>query len=96
MTNAKCIIDEIKQRRFRWLGHVFRMEGTSITKTALRWTPPGKRPRGRPKTTLPKTIEREIKDLNLTWGEAETKAKNRAEWRSLVLTLCSTGSEKDG
>ena len=41
------------------------------------------------------TIENELKSLDLTWGEAEAIAKNRAEWRHLVLTLCSDGSEED-
>ncbi|XP_078320133.1 putative amine oxidase [copper-containing] [Crassostrea virginica] len=71
------------------------MDRSSIPKIALRWTPAGKRPRGRPKTTWRKTIENELKSLNLTWGEAEARAKNRAEWRHLVLTLCSNGSEED-
>ena len=31
---------------WRWLGHVFRMPSNSITRTALRWTPQGKRKRG--------------------------------------------------
>ena len=88
MTESSCIIDEIKQKRFRWVGHVLRRENSSITKTALRWTPQGKRPRGRPKTTWRRTIENELKDLKMTWGEAETVAKNRPEWRGLVLTLC--------
>ena len=82
MTNSKCIIDKITQKRFRWLGHVLRMEGASITKTALRWTTQGKQPIGRPETTWCRTVEGELKDLKMTWGEAENKAKNRAEWRS--------------
>ena len=34
MTNSKCIIDDITQKRFRWLGNVLRMEGASITKNS--------------------------------------------------------------
>ena len=52
-TNSCCIATEIKRRRLKWLGHVFRMD-QNITKTALRWTPPGKRKPGRPKTTWQK------------------------------------------
>ena len=57
-------------------------------KTALRWTPQGKRPVGKPKTTWRRTVEGELKDLQMTWSEAENKATNRAEWRGLVSTLC--------
>ena len=49
-TNTKCINQEINQRRLRWLGHVLRMPLTCTAKVALRWTPQGKPPRGRPKT----------------------------------------------
>ena len=55
----------------------------------------GKRPRGRPKTTWRRTIESELKELDMTWGEAETKAKYRTGWRDLEATLCSDGSEED-
>ena len=69
------------------------MDRSSIPKIVLIWTPEGKRPRERPKSTWRKTIENELKSLDLTWGEA--RAKNRAEWRHLVLTICSDGSEED-
>ena len=50
-TGSRSIVQEIQERRFRWLGHVLRMPPERITKNALRWTPPGKRRPGRPKTT---------------------------------------------
>ena len=62
---------------------------------ALRWTPQGKRQRGRPRTTWCRTIVSELKELGMTWGEAETKANDRTGWRNLVATLCSDGSEED-
>jgi hypothetical protein len=40
-------------------------------------------------------IKFELKELGITWGEAETKAKDRNGWRNLVVTLCSDGSEED-
>ena len=33
--------------------------------------------------------------LGMTWGEAETKAKDRTEWHNLVATLCSDRSKED-
>ena len=71
------------------------MENSALPKTALRWTPQGKRPRGRPKNTWRRTIGTEIEEHGMTWGEAETKAKDRPAWRELVLTLCSTRSKED-
>ena len=95
LTNSTCILNQIQQKWLRRLWHVLRMDRSSIPKIAPRWTPAGKRPRGRPKTTWRKTIENELKSLDLTWGEAEARAKNWAEWRHLVLTLFSDGSEED-
>ena len=71
------------------------MPVSNITRITLRWTPQGKRPRGRPKTTWCRTIVSELKELGITWGEAETKAKDRNGWHNLVVTLCSDGSEED-
>ena len=86
---------EIRRRRMTWLGHVFRMPQDNITKIALRWTPQGKRNRGRPKTTWRRTVLADLEKEHLTWGEAEKKAKNRTEWRSFVVALCLRGDEED-
>ncbi|KAL9972928.1 hypothetical protein ACROYT_G019325 [Oculina patagonica] len=53
----------IMQRRWRWIGHVIRKENESITKTALYWTPEGRRKRGRPKNTWQRTVETELRGL---------------------------------
>ena len=42
-------------------------------KVALRWTPTGKRNRGRPKTTWRRTITTELFDMGMTMGEALVK-----------------------
>ena len=43
--------------------------------------PPGKRKQGRPKMTIRKTFERDLKKMELTWGTAEREAKERHSWR---------------
>jgi hypothetical protein len=50
-SDCKNIVEEIKQRRMRLLGHVMRMTPNIIPNVALHWTPPVKRKRGRPITT---------------------------------------------
>jgi hypothetical protein len=44
---------------------------------------------------LGQAFESELKELDMTWEEAETKAKDRTGWRNLVATLFSDGSEED-
>ena len=81
----------ILRRRWRWIGHVIRREADSITKTALRWTPEGKRKRGRPKTTWRRTVEIEMRKYNLTWGMLEKIARDRPRWRTFVAALHADG-----
>ena len=51
---------EIKHFRLRWLSHVLRMSEDRIPKVAMRWTPSGRRKRGRPKTTWQRTVMKEL------------------------------------
>ena len=50
-TNTAPLSVEIKRRRWRWIGHINRMALNAIPRVAMRWTPAGKRKRGRPKLT---------------------------------------------
>ena len=64
----------LMRRRWRWIGHVTRQEA-SIAKTAMHWTPEGKRKRGRPKITWRRTVEKEIKEMGKTWEGIKFMAK---------------------
>ena len=94
-TQQCCIETEIKRRRWRWIGHILRKENEDISKVALRWTPDGKRKRGRPKETWRRMVENEMKIIGKTWREIEKKAKDRHLWRRLVEALCADGHEED-
>ena len=84
-TGCNSAVLEIK-----WL----RMPKESIPKVALRWTPPGRRKPG-PKTTWRKTVMAELRDMGLSWGEAQATAKDRALWRNVAVALCPTGDEEN-
>ena len=50
----------------------------------------------RPKTTWRKTVETELSETGLSWGEARTIAKDKTWWkRDIVTALCPTGGNKD-
>jgi hypothetical protein len=66
ITNTKDMETSLIQKRWIWFGHVLRKPSEDMTKVALRWTPEGKRKRGRPKTTWRRTIENEIKEIGYT------------------------------
>ena len=77
----------ITRGRWRWICHVRRKDGDSMTRTPIRGTPGRKRRRGRPKTTWRTTVEAELKDLGDTWGTSERLARNRTVWRNLLAAL---------
>ena len=89
--NQESMDTIIMRRRWRWIGHVMRREPSNITRTALHWTPEGKRKRGRPKNTWRRTVEGELKTLHHTWGSVQKLAQNRQQWRSFVAALYANG-----
>ena len=79
---GETLSDQMSRRRWTWLGHVLRMDYHSHPRIALTWVLGRKRKRGRPRETLRRTMEREIKDRGLlSWSEAATAAKNRIAWK---------------
>ena len=82
--------DILVKRRWKWIGHTLRRDADNISKTALHWTPEGKRKRGRPKNTWRRTVETEMKDWNETWGTIRRKAQDRRGWKSFVAALIAT------
>ena len=90
-TGQQGITIVIKQRRWRWTGHVIRKDRDSITRTALRRTPnSGRRKRGRPRETWRRTIEAEMKTAGKMWKELEKAAIEREQWKSPVSALCAS------
>ena len=87
-TNQKPAEVEIRQRRWRWIGHTLRKPATSTTRHVLRWNPQGKRSRGRPRNTWRRDLEADVKKTGHTWHQLEILARDRDGWRSLVGGLC--------
>ncbi|VDO86019.1 unnamed protein product [Schistosoma margrebowiei] len=80
---------KIRKRRWKWIGHTLRILSNCITRQALTWNPKGKRKRGRPKNTLRRIIEADMKRINRKLKEPERIAQDRVGWRMLVNGLCS-------
>lgn len=95
MANMETLAEMIQRRRWRWLGHVCRMPTSSITRTALGWTPQGKRNRGRPKETWRRTIERDLRNRGLTLQTAPRAAADRANWRALAVASSARRRRED-
>jgi hypothetical protein len=95
-TKQRRISEEVKIRRWKWIGHVYRMKDDSHCITAMTWKPEGRRKVGRPRTTWRRTVEKERKELGWrTWNEAKHVAKNRGNWRDCTAALWATRPEED-
>jgi hypothetical protein len=51
MNVTRPLLDDIKTIQLQWYGHVQRMEEGRVPKEIMKWRPPGRRKRGRPKLT---------------------------------------------
>jgi hypothetical protein len=51
MKVTRFVLDDIKTQ-LQWYGHVRRMEEGRLPKEVMKWRPPGRRKRGRPKLNL--------------------------------------------
>jgi len=49
MNVTRSILEDIKTKQLRWCGRVQRMEEGRLPKEVMKWRPPGRRKRGRPK-----------------------------------------------
>ncbi|VDP67751.1 unnamed protein product [Schistosoma curassoni] len=89
-TNQLPAEEEIRKRRWKWIGHTLRKSLDYITRQALTWNPEGKRKRGRPKSTLRRELEIDMRRMNNNWKELNRTAQDRVGWRILVGGLCSS------
>ncbi|VDO50925.1 unnamed protein product [Schistosoma margrebowiei] len=93
-TNQISVEEENKKKRWKWIRHTLRKAPNCVTRQALTWNPQGQRRRGRPKNTLRREMEADMRKMNKDWMELEKKAQNRVGWRMLVGGLCSISSNR--
>jgi hypothetical protein len=92
IAHQKSIENQIKRRKWNWIGHTLRKEREAIGKTALDWNPQGYRRRGRPKRTWRRTMEDEIRSTRRSWNEVKGIAGYRNAWKLFMDALCCTRS----
>jgi len=66
----------IKERRLRWLGHVFRVDDSRLPKQAIYWKANNRKWRpGKPRKNWQKTgiVQRDMKEIGLSWEEADLR-----------------------
>ena len=85
--------DEIRRRRWNWIGHILRKNREEHCVTALEWRPEGRRRPSRPKTTWRRMVEdeRRVAGWQL-WTTVRALAANRRGWKENVkaYSMCLT------
>ena len=82
--------EELKRRKWGWIGHTLRKPKHNITRQALQWNPQGKCGRGRPRNTWRRNFIAEMEKEGYRWQDLERIAQNRTRWRTVVSGLCTT------
>jgi hypothetical protein len=70
---------QIKRRKWR-IGHTLRKGNEAIEREALDWNPQGKRRRGRPKQTWPRSVHNEALEKGKSWSNVKRMARDRTRW----------------
>ena len=94
ITHHKSIENQIKRRKWNWIGHTLCKGTGAIEKTALDWNPQGCRRRGRPKRTWRRTTEDDIRRTRRSWNKVKGIAGDRNAWKLFMDALCSTRSKR--
>ena len=77
MNVTRSLLDDIKTQQLKWYGHVQRMDEGRLLKKVMKWSPPGRRKRGRPKATWAVGI----RGLMGEKGLMEEDWNDRENWR---------------
>ncbi len=90
-TEQKIWSSIIKTRRLHWFGHLMRLPDTTPAKQSLREAErESKKPRGRPKLTWLKMIQKQLNELNIKYADIEILTSDRNNWRQIIEGAMST------
>ena len=84
-TDMKRLGDDIRHRRWMFIGHIMKKRQDNDHGEALSGTPKGKRKKERPKTKWRRLVEAErIRAGWRLWYEVRAAANDRDNWRRCV------------
>jgi ribonuclease HI len=86
MAKEKPVIQQMKKRKWKWIGYTLRKDSQAVERQILDWNHQGQCKRGRPKRTWRRVVEEGIGKVGKTWKEIRALAQNRIRWRCFVET----------
>jgi len=98
-TQQPLLSDTVRSRRLRFFGHICRADPRQDHSRALYASTTGlpklwRRRPGRPRQTWLRTIENDLRPLNLLLATAQRRAQNRTAWQTLVEMATSLTSSR--
>jgi len=93
MNIVRSLLDDTKTKQLQWYGRVQRMDEEKLPKEVVKWSPPGRRKRGRPKLTWAEGIRglmggKGINGRRLEWRQLEEEDNIIVKWaQEDVVTL---------
>jgi len=96
-TQQPLLSDAVRSRRLRFFDHICRADPNQDHSRALYASTTGlpkhwRRRPGRPRQTWLRTIENDLRPLNLGLATVKRRAQNRTAWQTLVETATSLAS----
>jgi len=80
MNVARSLLDDIKTKQLQWYGQIQRMEEGRLPKEVMKWSPLGRRKRGRPKLTWAEGIRALVGEKGLM----EVDWNGRGKWKKII------------
>ena len=74
---ARSLLEDIKTKQLQWYGHVQRMEEGKLPKEVMKWRPPGRRKRGRPRLTWAEGIRGVTREKGLMEEDRNDRSNGR-------------------
>jgi len=81
MNVARSLLDDFKTKKLQWYGHVQKMEEGRLPKEVMKWSPPGRIKRGRPKRSWAEGLKGLMEEKGLM-GE---DWNDRGNWRKKII-----------
>ena len=81
----KELASRVDMNVLRWFGHVEMMDNEQLLKKVMNAKVDGRSVRGRPRFGWMNGVKRALNDRRMDMKEASERARNRNEWRMIVM-----------
>ena len=78
---TRSLLEDIKTKQLKWYGHFQRMEEGRLPKKVMKWSPLGRRKRGRPKLSWAEGIRGLVEEKGLM----EEDWNDRDKWKKKII-----------